>query len=171
MTSAGAHYQSELSRVASLRDQFALNLDVRPMRWSSYNVSRMLRLTGERPERVKAMRRLLGDLGMGHASWAGIGGVFDHGELWGRDRTPLMIVGHPYQIDADERAYITELARFSMLRVNVDDRVSYYGFGTHHVRIGLAEVRRPFAKPPSTYKTRSAALAARRAFAEEMGTQ
>jgi hypothetical protein len=149
------------------RDAFAYDYAVAEMRWSSRNVSRMLRLTGERPERVKAMRWLLGELGMDHSSWAGIGGVFDHGELWGRARTPLMLVGHPYGIDDDERTLLAELARFGPLRVSVDDRPSYYGHRTNHVRVELTEVRRPFAKPPSTWKTRIAACAARRAFAAE----
>jgi hypothetical protein len=152
------------------RDVFAYEFGVSRMKWSAHHVSRLLRLTGERPQRVAEMREILGHLGLGSASWAGIGGVFDHGELWGRARTPMMLVGHPYGIDAREHMLLAELARFSTLRVNVDDRPSYYGHGTNHVRVELAEVRRPFVKPPSTQKTRKAARAARRAFAEEMET-
>ena len=53
--------------------------------------------------------------------------------------------------------------------VAVDDRPGYYGFGTHHVRVEVREVRRPYEKPPSTRKTRRAARAARKAFGEEFG--
>jgi hypothetical protein len=149
------------------RDAFAEHFDVTALRWRSDHVTRLLRLTGERPQRVADARAILGDLGMGHGRSAEIGGVFDHGVLWGRSRTPLMIVGHPYGIDADERSWLAELGRcFPGLTVAVDDRPSYYGSGTNHVRIALAEVRRPFTAPPSTPKTREAARTARNAFAD-----
>jgi hypothetical protein len=116
------------------------------------------------------MRGILGALGLGDAPWLEQGGVFDHGELWSRFGVPSLVTGHPYQIGDDEAALLAELGRYPTLRVGVDDRPSYYGFGTHHVRVELPEPRRPFAKPPSTAKTRSAARAARRAFEEAFGT-
>ena len=68
------------------------------------------------------------------------GGAFDHGDFWGRDGAPVMMVGAPYTINERERAQLEALAQFSTLHVAVDDRPSIYGSGTHHVRIALAVV-------------------------------
>jgi hypothetical protein len=63
-------------------------------------------------------------------------------------------------------ATATALARFPTLRIGLDDRPSYYGFGTRHVRIEAVSPRRPFRVPPMTESTRAYARRARRAFAE-----
>jgi hypothetical protein len=176
MKTTSPAYLQELREADRLKAAFISEFGVRPIKWSSYNLSRMLRLTGERPERVAEMKAILCPLGLGdhggqrYYSWICTGGVFDHGQFWGRGRTPIMMVGHPYQISQDERSLLAELAQFATLQVHVDDRPSYYGFSTHHVRISLTEVRRPWcADLPSTSWTRQAARAARRAFAEEFG--
>lgn len=161
-------YQARLDESARLQADFARDFGARVIQWSGYNLSRMLNLTGERPARVAGMRELLKILGLAGISqrWIGMGGVFDHGVFWSRAGNPWALVGHPYDVDDDERTWLAELARYPMLRVSVDDRPSYYGFGTHHVRVELAEARRPFTSLPSTPKTRAAARAARKAFAE-----
>ncbi|MBV8557639.1 MAG: hypothetical protein JO116_18915, partial [Planctomycetaceae bacterium] len=74
-----------------------------------------------------------------------LGQVFDHETMWGRRGIPTTLVGDPYQIGADERALLAELARHPTLAVAVDDRLSFYyparlvdgqrRGGTHHVRI------------------------------------
>jgi hypothetical protein len=148
-------------------DTFAAHFNAREMRWSVHNVSRLLRSTGERPERVRELKSILGHLGMGVERFAGTWGVFDHGKLWGRDGKPLMVTGAPYGITADERELLGMLARFGTLRVSVDDRPSDYGHGTHHVRIEVVNPVSPFKLFPSTRKTREAACLARRAFESE----
>jgi hypothetical protein len=151
---------------------FASEFGARAVRWSGRNLSRLLRATGERPERVAAMRALLDALGMGPSRrWPGRGGVFDHGEMWARRGSPWAVVGHPYGVDDRERGWLAELARFPTLRVAVDDRPGHYApqgrpVRTNHVRVEVPAPRPPFAPPPSTWKTRAAA-AARRAFAAE----
>lgn len=155
------------------REAFAHQHQAREIKWSGHNLGRLLRLTGERPERVAEMWAILGALGMGelscHRHWPCTGGVFDHGEMWGRFGVPWCVVGHPYGIDDEERDLLAILGRFGTLRVGVNDRPSYYGHGTDHVRVEIVEPRRPFRKPPSTGKTRAAARAARMAFAEALG--
>jgi hypothetical protein len=158
---------AESARLDALRDAFAREFGVRPCKWSDHNLARMLRLTGERSARIAEMRRLLDDLGMGCRGWIVTGGVFDHGEFWASDRIPRLIVGHPYDIGKDERSWLGDLSRFTTIRVSIDDRESYYGFGTHHVRIELTEVRRPFDVLPATRQTRAFARSARKALAEE----
>lgn len=156
----------------SLRSAFAAEFSVRPVKWSARNLSVMLRRTGEPPGRLAELRDLLGALGLDQRgarySWITTGGVFDHGEFWGRAGIPQMIVGHPYDVGDRERGWLADLARFTTLSVRLDDRPSYYGFGTHHVRVALAEVRSPFPSVPSTPGTRAYARRARRAFAEEL---
>lgn len=168
MKSVDLRYQAELARTMQLRADFGRDFGAREIRWSVYNLSRMLRLTGERPARVAEMRELLKILGLAGISqrWIGMGGVFDHGVFWGRAGKPWALVGHPYGINDDERTWLAELARYPTLRVYVNDRLGYYGFGTDHVRVELPEPRRPSVPFPSTRKTRAAARAARLAFAE-----
>jgi hypothetical protein len=66
------------------------------------------------------------------------------------DGKPLLLVGHPYGVNDFERRLLAALAQFTTLRVAIDDRPNYYGFGTNHVRVELAEVRRPFTAMRST---------------------
>jgi hypothetical protein len=137
------------------------------MPWSVGNFSRLFRATGERPARVAELKDMFIALANNFPGPLVPGGVFDHGELWGRDRTPTTVVGHPYQISLMNRALLADLARrYPTLRVCVDDRPGYYGFDTHHVRIELVDVHRPFRTPRATRKTREAARRAREAFAE-----
>lgn len=157
------------------RAEFARALGLsRLVKWSTYNLSRMLRHTGERPERVESIRALLRRLGMDCGcgrQWIGTGGVFDHGEMWSRDGHPAVIVGHPYGISTDEEDLLAALARgFPTLRVTVDDRPSYYGHGTNHVRIELAAEHRPYRVPPATHRTRAYARRARKAFRESFAS-
>lgn len=168
MRASDPAYQARLAEAARRRADFARDFGSREIRWSGYNLSRMLRLTGERPARVAEMRSVFNALGLAGISqrWIGMGGVFDHGVFWGRAGKPWALVGHPYGVNDDERGWLAELARFPTLRVRVNDRPGYYGFGTDHVRIELPEPRRPFVLLPSTRKTRAAARAARLAFAE-----
>ena len=150
----------ELERRARDRAAFAAEFGLVEYEWSEHALGRLLRATGERPARVAEMRAILGRLGQ----------VFDHETMWGRRGIPTTLVGDPYQIGADERALLAELARYPTLAVAVDDRPSfYYPGGTHHVRIWVPEPRKPFDPGPATYKTRRAARAARKAFAEEVG--
>ncbi len=62
----------------------------------------------------------------------GVGRPFDHVELWGRDGTPAMLVGHPYGI-SDEGLATLEAIRGLGLVVS-DYHPSWYGFGTCQVR-------------------------------------
>lgn len=154
--------------------EFAEDFAARPIKWSGHNLSRMLRSTGERPDRVRELRSLLGLLGLGNGPYQGqypsTNGWFDHGDMWGRNGKPWAIVGHPYELSlwgVDRDAVMAELRSFSgSIGVFVDDRPSYYGFGTHHVRVEVIDLRKPFRNLPSTKATRSAAAAFRRELAD-----
>jgi hypothetical protein len=119
----------------------------------------LLNLMGESKERTKEARRILGLLGLAdhggqrYYHWLCQNGVFDHGQMWGRGCVPLLIVGHPYRIIDQERTLLSQLGRFPGLTIGVNDRPSYYGFGTNHVRIGLAEDRWPKSSAKSSAKS------------------
>jgi hypothetical protein len=127
------------------KDRFGREFRVREFQWSAHHLTRLLKRTGEDPERVKEMiqivARLCGGLeGPRYCKTLDRGGAFDHGDFWGRDGAPVMMVGAPYTINERGRAQLEALAQFSTLHVAVDDRPSIYGSGTHHVRIALAVV-------------------------------
>jgi hypothetical protein len=65
-------------------------------------------------------------------NYYGNGRPFDHVELWGRDQTPMMLIGHPYGI-SDEGRVTLEAIRGLGLVVS-DYHPSWYGFGTCQVR-------------------------------------
>jgi hypothetical protein len=167
LTRTDPAYLKRLDEADALRQAFLAELGLRPISWSAHNLSRLLNATGDTPDRVKVMRALLDKLGMGSYSWITIGGVFDHGEFFARDRHPAVIVGHPYGISDEQHELLAALGRFSGLRVSVDDRPSYYQARTNHVRVELAEVRRRYITPRSTYKTRSVAATFRKAMRAE----
>jgi hypothetical protein len=160
------------------REVFAHEFGAREVRWSGRNLSRLLRSTGERPARVAALWAVLGAFGLGDSRRRpGPGGLFDHGELWARGGVPWAVVGHPYTCGCagfwgTPRELRAALRAFPTVRVAVDDRPGHYApqgrpVRTRHVRVEVPAPRRPFAPPPSTWKTRAAAAAARRAFAAE----
>jgi hypothetical protein len=160
-------YLIRLEEADRLRDDFALAFGVRPVKWSLRNLSRMLNATGERPERVAEAKSILSGVANGIPGCLGCGGAFDHPTMWARGRQPMMLVGHPYRITPDDREALDYLSRtFPTLRVSLDDRTGFYEARTNHVRVELVAVHRPFRNPPSTYKTRAAGRAARKAFAE-----
>src|SRR5262245_38137769 len=73
----------EQLRATALRDSFIAEHNARRIKFSGYNLSRMLRLTGERPARIALARRILGDLGLSHdGHWLSCAGVFDHPDFW-----------------------------------------------------------------------------------------
>lgn len=74
--------------------------------------------------------------------------------------------GIPNRLDDEHRQRLAELAGFGTLAVAIDDRPSFYGWGTHHLRIELVEPRKPWDSIRSTPRTRAARRASRAAFAE-----
>lgn len=150
-------WHPEHARAEALRESFAEEHEATAIRFSSYNISRLLRSTGERPDRVDEAWEFLIALGMdgagGKQSPTQLG-VFDHGVVWARWGRPWAITGHPYQITDLHRFTLTTLGRtFPTLKVAIDDRPSFYGFGSHHVRIEVPKPRRPYTVPLATRQT------------------
>jgi hypothetical protein len=128
---------------------FALEYRLREMKFSGRNINRVLWL-GLGPE---IARRFLGDGriqsgGIGVAEWRLESdlrtGPFDHAECWGRDRTPLVLVGHPYDLHGERSALLRCLESLG-LDLFISREAGWYGFGTYHVRVSV-----PGTLPPPT---------------------
>ena len=160
-------YVAYLAEKKALRERFALDFGAERRDWSDHAFARLLNSTGERPARVAELRALLGKLDSGGTSLHG--GAFDHRDFWYRGGKPWAAVGHPYDVTEAHREAIARIARtFPTVRLSIDDRPSYYGFGTNHVRFEVPTLFPRWVKVPSTRKTRQVARDARKAFAEEM---
>src|SRR5512140_1296780 len=85
-------YHDRLVTYANLKADFADNFGVRPIKFGGYNLARLLNLTGADREEIDDTRTTLCALGLGNPSCIGPGGVFDHGEMWGRAGKPFALV-------------------------------------------------------------------------------
>lgn len=143
-----AAYIDETIRAGTLKDRFAAEFDVQECVWSDYNLARLVNQTGAARPRIKQMRAIILELAGTHpgcGATISCRGAFDHNDFWSRSSgrggqkisRPVMMVGSPYEISDREHALLAELAQFGPIAVAVDDRPSYYGFGSHHVRIAL----------------------------------
>jgi hypothetical protein len=160
-TNAPTPRVSDPAALARLQADFARDFGVKEVKWTDRNEARFVRSTGERPERAAELRDILHELG----AWGG--GVFDHCTMWGRKGQPCVCIGHPYSVGREDWELLRALpVWFPSLRCAVDDRPSFYGHGTHHVRIELIDPRAPFKPLPATHKTRAAARKAREVFSE-----
>src|SRR4051812_22475242 len=94
----------EKTRAARLRAEFARDFEARRIRWSGRNLSRMIRMTGERPGRIEDIRAILSPLGIGSdPSCPDQGEVFDHGEMWAAEDGRVILVGQPYDVRDESR--------------------------------------------------------------------
>jgi hypothetical protein len=118
------------ARLASFIDYY----QVKPFKPEYRNFQALLRQGGSPNDVVKeflrrffrAYRGMIGDLyGQGH--------TFDHIELWGRDRIPLFLIGHPYDIRNDALSTLTALGQLGM-DVHIWGR-GWYGAGTVQVTV------------------------------------
>lgn len=119
-------------------NRFASGHRLREMRFTGRNVNRFLR-AGLGPE---AARRFL-DPHRRHGCEAEQGlasdlylGPFDHGECWGRDGRPLVLIGHPYDLRESRSALLRRLASLG-LDLLISRTAGWYGFGTLHVRLSV----------------------------------
>lgn len=75
----------------------------------------------------------------------GVSNMFDHFEMWGAQKTPLFLVGHPY--DLNEKAF-RAINGLLDLGMNVDLRSGgWYGFGTFMLRVSHRPTVERFRRP------------------------
>jgi hypothetical protein len=65
----------------------------------------------------------------------GFGAPFDHGDIYGRDRTPLFLIGHPYQLSSDAERTLAAIRSLGLTVLVADKTRSWYGFGTLRVSV------------------------------------
>src|SRR4051794_25421168 len=88
----------EWTRVAHLEAAFAERHRVKKFRVTPWNLSRALRSGGAS---AIAAKKILARI----APW----GAFDHLDVWGRGRTPMMLVSHPYGLDAEAHELLDQV--------------------------------------------------------------
>ena len=137
-------YRVQLLDLANLKADLADDFGVLPAKWSGRHLVRILAMSGANQEHVAEALAILARLGLGsmptlYPKYPTLNSVFDHGEMWRRGRHPWAIIGHPYPcaVHDEERNLLASLKDLGVLHVGVDDRPSYYGHGTHHIRISL----------------------------------
>lgn len=142
----------EIQSRPALRERFAREHRLREHRWSPRNVARVIR-GGSDAEAVKAFVESIQASCWRAGGWehqlamdvlSGSYSAFDHPECWGRDRTPLVLVGHPYDLGRDRVLQLRTLAALGLDLV-VMPASGWYGFGTYHVRVSV-----PGSLPPPT---------------------
>jgi hypothetical protein len=117
------------------------------MKVSGRNLRSLLAQGGRPPAEVRDHLVKFWALGYGSMinDHYGRGHPFDHVELWGKDRLPLVLVGHPYEVWGEAFETLDGLRRLG-LSVSIDGR-GWYGHGTVQVRVDHGEtLRRAFPR-------------------------
>jgi hypothetical protein len=127
---------AQLSQCRARLARFVEQLGVRPFKHSYRNLLSLLKQGGAPEEDI--LRHLVDRWRVNPAyrhhfgTQYGEGSPFDHVELWGRKGRPLILIGHPYQIDSDGFETLAGMERLGMtVLIHAD---SWYGFGTVQVR-------------------------------------
>lgn len=122
---------AELRRDQKMRDEWRQNYlkkyKLKPMKWSDRNILAVLKSAGADHLSAKMVQSLI------VRRSTDICGTFDHSEMYGRDRCPLLMIGHPYGIDTNDIRILYEISKLG-LDASVDSR-TWYGFGTVQVAV------------------------------------
>lgn len=127
--------EAERARVEPIRRAFEADYGLRPFR--SDSPRHLLALLGGSGAGEAEVREVLmgcfGVDGGGVDQLFGPESPFDHIELWGRGRTPLILVGHPYQIDVEAHETLDAVRSLGLMVKVLDPSYSWYGFGSLQV--------------------------------------
>jgi hypothetical protein len=120
------------------RGSFMARHDLRRMEFSGRSFARLIRAAGGADALVR-LRRLYGNcrsLTDGELAGQFMLGCLDHFELYGRRGRPLVLVAHPYQIDARSRDQLAALGSVGLeVMVGRKPSVGWHNFARIHVRI------------------------------------
>ena len=113
---------------------FVDGFGVRPFDYGYRNLRSLLAQGGAANEQVKAVLKSQWNARHGTLwDYVGKGSPFDHFEMWGRNRTPLFLIGHPYQITIEAQETLAAIRSLGL--VVSDYHPSWYGFGTVQIRV------------------------------------
>jgi hypothetical protein len=100
---------------------------VHQYRWSEKAICKFLRLAPGDPKTIKKLIRIAANF---HWDY----GLFDHGEVWGRNDTPFYLIGHTYKIwSKDSLGTLIDLSNAGLLYTI--DSLSWYSLDTLCVRV------------------------------------
>lgn len=135
-------YRPENAGCLDRLNRFASDYRLREMKFSGRNINRVLRAAAG-PERAAAFFDGFRRQYRYEAEWRVASslrsGPFDHAECWGRDRMPLVLIGHPYHFGPDRTELLRSLESLGLV-VTVSRSAGWYGFGTYHVRASVPGV-------------------------------
>jgi hypothetical protein len=112
------------------RDPWVNRHGLKEYRFSGHNIMKLVMAAPDahkKPDYVAYLKRKIG-------GWSLDFPAMDHQELWGRDRQPLVMIGHPYGLRHDGNIQIFDALSEIGLEVHISNR-SWYGFGTCHVEV------------------------------------
>jgi len=99
---------------------FKKNYDVIEYDWNHRNLARIIKSSKADPRKINEAIEIV----YSHT----LASTFDHGEIWGRNRVPLLIVGHPYHMNGDDIAKL-DMIRHLGLRILIHTK-SFYNTST-----------------------------------------
>lgn len=113
---------------ATGRKEFVKKYGLKRMKWTARNITKLFRQgTALDTEVDRAMEKCFGLCSGELFTLYGYGDPFDHCEMWGRDRTPLFMIGHPYpySFKADAMRSLSRICDLG-LSVSVTGRSWYH---------------------------------------------
>jgi hypothetical protein len=148
-----------------MRAAFMARHKLRDYKLSGRHLMRMVLTSGADKAAVDRVREHFTHSYGCFLKWSGP--TFDHLEMMGRGGRALVLISHPYSIDAEGRRDLA-LLQAGGLRVVIEGKErSWYGYGTEHIRIEhpafSGQVVRP-APPPPRPAPHAARLPAETAF-------
>jgi hypothetical protein len=131
-----------------LRLRFRSEFGLRPAAWTSPNYKKFLDNVSRGNSAVRAaVKGTLASLGLQVKAGTGLvpdeGGIFVESEFWSKDDFITTLVAHPVRITNENLIRLKELSIIDGVDVKIDDRESYGGHGSHHVRISVAGLKSP----------------------------
>lgn len=143
-------YRNEEIRAATMEIEFLRKHAVREFQNTSRNVLTFLKSQGASDVAARVVADRLGRFGAHD-------GLFDHGQLFGRDGRPTLLVGHPYTVEEADQPLIRRISSLGF-RVIVSDE-SFHGFGSCQVLVTARKPDEAGADPepePTTLRRRTA---------------
>lgn len=143
--------RKEEARCQPILDSFVRAYGVKPFKHGPHNVGKLFRQGSTYKAARDGVRAVFGleyRANFFHSDY-GVGDLFDHVEMWGRDGTPLFLIGHPYgrssasfvtddgrsALGQDGAAVARGLAMAGAFGWFNPRPSSWYGHGTHQILV------------------------------------
>jgi len=132
-------------RCEERRERFIKRHGVKRFEHRPRNLSILLQQGGAPIEEVRRVLKVYFGVHYGvFLDYCGKGNPFDHNEMWGRNGTPLYLIGHPYEVDESALGTLNAIGQLGMHVVIHAE--SWYGYGTVQVQVYHYPTVAKFAK-------------------------